>query len=120
MTALFFRTIWEVYSHQQKLIGAVMALQFKKRKAEAIAFGDIVEVPKLDIEKRLRIQHLSLKNATDVKEAIQVMSECFESDGVAEFMKNEMTVIDLARLQAYLIGGEEMVDKIDGAMKDGE
>ena len=53
-----------------------MALEFKKG-LDAIKFGDIVATPKLDVEKRLRLQNIKLENAAGIKEAIGVISECF-------------------------------------------
>lgn len=96
-----------------------MALSFKKNSAEAIQFGDLVVTPKVDIEARLRIQSSQMGNASEVKEAILVISECFgdKKDEVAEFLSNDMTVLDLAKLKAYLVGGADMVERVDSAME---
>lgn len=96
-----------------------MALSFKKNTAEAIQFGDLVVTPKVDIEARLRIQALQMGNANEVKEAILVISECFgdKKDEVAEFLSKDMTVLDLAKLKAYLVGGNDMVERVDSAME---
>lgn len=95
-----------------------MALSFKKNSAEAIAFGDLVATPNVDIEARLRIQGLQMGNANEIKEAILVISECFgdKKDEVAEFLSKDMTVLDLAKLKAYLVGGDDMVERVNSAM----
>lgn len=92
-----------------------MALSFKKNALDAISFGDLVVTPVVDIESRLRIQQIKLGSASEVKEAIAVMSECFadKADEVAKFMSEQMSVVDLAKVQVYLIGGDEMLDKVE-------
>lgn len=122
MSGLFdARTIWEVYS-SQLLKGAVMALSFKKNALEAISFGDLVVSPNVDIESRLRLQQTKLGSASEVMEAIAVMSECFgdKAEAVAKFMKEQMSVVDLAKVQIYLIGGDEMLGKVEKKLDEVE
>lgn len=92
-----------------------MALNFKKSALEAISFGDLVVTPSVDIESRLRIQQTKLGSASEVKEAIAVMAECFgeKAEEVAKFMSEQMSIVDLAKLQVYLVGGDDMLHKVE-------
>lgn len=97
-----------------------MALQFKK--IEAVDFGGVVVEPKIDIESRMRLQQIKLDTPTGVSEAITVISECFGDKGesVKEFIENNMGIVDIAKLQAYLIGGNAMLDKVEKKLEEVE
>ena len=100
-----------------------MGLEFKNN-LEAIRFGDIVAQPSVNIEQRLRLQNLKLSDGAEIDEAITVMSECFGSkaEKVSDYIRNNMTLIEIVQLQAYLVGGQRMLDKINKNMEqsDGE
>lgn len=101
-----------------------MALEFKKG-LDAIKFGDIAVVPKLDVEKRLRLQNIKLEDVTGIKEAVNVISSCFEGkeDEVKAFINEYMGLSDIARLQVYLVGGDSMLEQVDKKIQgvvDGE
>ena len=91
-----------------------MALEFKN-KLEAIDFGGLVVEPKVDIEKRLRLQNIKLDKAEQVKEAITVISECFEdnADAVKQFINENLSIVDIDQLQVYLVGGQKMLDSVN-------
>ena len=95
-----------------------MALEFKD-KLEAIDFGGLVVEPKVDIEKRLRLQNIKLNEANSVKEAIRVISECFGDDKneVKDFIEKNLSLVDIAQLQVYLVGGQKMLDKVNKQME---
>lgn len=98
-----------------------MALEFKKQ-LEAISFGDLVVTPKVDMEKRLRLQSLKLDKADQVKEAINVIAECFSenAEAVKAFINENMSVVELAQLQVYLVGGQDMLDSVNKKLKGDE
>lgn len=101
-----------------------MALEFKKG-LDAIKFGDITVVPKLDVEKRLRLQNIKLEDVAGIKEAVNVISSCFEGneDEVKAFINEYMGLSDIARLQVYLVGGDSMLEQVDKKIQgvvDGE
>lgn len=54
-------------------------------------------------------------NAGDLSHACSVLAECFDekSDEVKAFMERNMSLVDLARLQAYLLGGKTGLDELD-------
>lgn len=91
-----------------------MALEFKN-KLEAIDFGGLVVEPKVDIEKRLRLQNIKLDKADQVKEAITVISECFgeNASAVKDFINTNLSIVDIAQLQVYLVGGQKMLDSVN-------
>lgn len=91
-----------------------MALEFKKG-LEAIDFGGLVVEPQLDVEKRLRLQNIKLDDLASMKEGIKVIASCFgdKSEEVAEFISQYMGIADIARLQVYLVGGDDMLQKVD-------
>ena len=88
-----------------------MALQFNS--IQPVRFGEIEATPKMTTSSRMRVQ--KVKFGGDNIEAMETLAECFgnNSDGVLDFMKKNMTTLDLQRLQAYLIGGESMLDTLD-------
>lgn len=95
-----------------------MALEFNS-KLEAIDFGGLVVEPKVDIEKRLRLQNIKLDKAESVKDAIRVISECFGQDKmeVKDFIEENLSLVDIAQLQVYLVGGQKMLDKVNKQME---
>lgn len=97
-----------------------MALSFKKNSLEAIDFGGLIVQPKVDIESKLRLQGLKLDSPAGVGEAIQVISECFgdDSEKVAGFMRSSFGVVELAQLQAYLVGGDTMLERINKKLEE--
>lgn len=95
-----------------------MALEFKS-KLEAIDFGGLVVEPKVDIEKRLRLQNIKLDKADSVLEAISVISECFgeNAEKVKEYINENLSLVDIAQIQVYLVGGEKMLEKVNKQME---
>lgn len=101
-----------------------MALQFKEG-LDAIQFGGLTVQPKLDVEKRLRLQNIKLDDANGIKEAIKVIASCFDdkANDVEAFINQYMGLNDIARLQVYLVGGDSMLEQVDKKIQgvvDGE
>lgn len=88
-----------------------MALQFNT--IQPVRFGEIEATPKMTTSSRMRVQRVQFGG--DNSEAMETMAECFgnKSDEVLDFMKKNMSTLDLQRLQAYLIGGESMLETLD-------
>lgn len=86
---------------------------------QPVRFGDFTATPKLNQSTRLRIQNLKANTLSD--DVIDQLSAPFgaDSERVAEFIKNNMSMLDVQRLQAYLAGGESMLDSVDEAIKGG-
>lgn len=91
-----------------------MGLKFSK--LEPVQFGDIVVTPEIDEETKLRLYGISFGTLEGVKEGIEVMSSCFKEKSKIEDVKEFMTTMsnyELNQLQAYLMGGQAMLDKLE-------
>ena len=110
-----FRTTLAV-KYYQLLTGAVMALEFNQ--IEAIKFGDIVARPKVDMETKLRLQSAKLSNAAEMAETIELIANACgdKSKEVKEFIEENLGIVDIARIQAYLAGGKTLLDALDKNM----
>lgn len=93
-----------------------MALEFNQ--IEAIKFGDIVVRPKVDMETKLRLQSAKLSNATEMEETIELIANACgdKSKEVKEFIEENLGIVDIARIQAYLAGGQTLLDALDKNM----
>lgn len=89
-----------------------MGLKFKN--IEPVQFGDIVAMPYVDEETKLRLQNINFTTLEGRAEGINLMLSCFKEhkDEIREFMKT-MGAYDLNQLQAYLMGGQALLDKLD-------
>lgn len=89
-----------------------MALSFEK--IEAVRFGDLEAMPRMTQERRMRVGSLKL-NAGDLDHAYSVLADCFDekSEEIKTFMAKNMPVLELTRLQAYLLGGEAGLRELD-------
>lgn len=92
-----------------------MAYAFKK--LEPVAFGDLVVMPKLTAEIKLRIRQFKVTE-TNMDELRDLLSQCFESarEEVKGFMRDNFSDIDYMRLQAYLLDGEKGVADLERRM----
>jgi len=93
-----------------------MALSFNG--LEAVKFGEIVALPTMTAEARLRIQSGNLKSAEGRGKLIKAMADCFGDDSakIADFMTKSMSDYELSLLRAYLVGGETMLDDVRGTI----
>lgn len=89
-----------------------MGLKFEK--IQPVQFGDIVAMPYVDEETKLRLQNINFSTLEGRADAIDLMVSCFKEkkDEIREFMKG-MGVYELNQLQAYLMGGQVLLDKLD-------
>lgn len=89
-------------------------VDLKFEEIKAIQFGSLkVKPKKADAERELRLRALDLSIASGQEEAKGYLSECFEGGHAKEikkFMDDNMTSIQLSVLQAYLIGGKQVVE----------
>lgn len=95
-----------------------MGLQFEK--TQAIGFGDIVAVPHISTELRLRLQKdVRTGTVEELCETKDLLAECFteKRKEIREFM-DDMTIVDLQRLQTYLVGGDTMLQAMETRIND--
>lgn len=95
-----------------------MALKINKLEIEAVIFGDFKAVPHMTREKKLRVSNLKLASGRE-DEIMDVLASCFGDDesAVRDFMEKNMNLTDLARLQTYLLGGDDAVAALDSRME---
>lgn len=87
-----------------------MPLSFKKLKP--VDFEDFQATPQVDTELKLRIQNLKFSTEEQLKQAKDLLAKAFpdHETQVRQFMDdNQMGAISLQELQAYILGGEEML-----------
>jgi len=89
-----------------------MALSFSA--LEAVKFGELVALPTVTAESRLRIQSANFKTAEGREKLINAMAACFKDHvaEVADFMTTQMSNYELSLLQAYLVGGDLMLNDV--------
>ena len=92
-----------------------MAFTFSKRKP--VAFGDLVVNPTLTAELKLRLRQLNI-TGPNLDEARTLLSQCFgdKSEEVKEFIRDNFSDMDYARLQVYLLDGEKGVEDLERRM----
>lgn len=89
-----------------------MPLAFKKIKP--VDFEDFQATPQLNTELKLRVQNLKFASTEQIENAKEVLSSAFpdNKEQVRKFMDdNFMGAIALQELQAYLLGGEDMLNR---------
>jgi hypothetical protein len=88
---------------------------------EPIDFKGRMCEPKIDAEKKLRLNGLKFKTEEDVREADSVLASCFEEDYAKEFIREKLSTDDKIVLRAYLTGGETGLNRLskatDGAIE---
>lgn len=103
-----------------------MGLTFEK--LEAVKFGDFTAQPKGTMELKLRLQTAIKKasnKADNDSEALQELAETLpkffpdKEEDVKRFIEETMTVDGMAVLAAYLIGGQNAVEKATDALNGG-
>lgn len=89
-----------------------MALILKQ--LEPVQFGDFTAQPIVNMENMLRLSQINLQTADGRESAVKVMAECFPKDRerVEQFVAG-LPVMELTRLQAYLIGGQTVLDALE-------
>lgn len=89
-----------------------MALQLKK--LEPVQFGDFSATPKMYAERLLRVSQAKFGTLESHNEALDIMSECFDENQkkVRDFLSS-LPLLELYRLQAYLVGGDEALESLN-------
>lgn len=88
---------------------------------EPIDFKGRLCEPKLDAEKKLRLQTINFETTEKAMQADDVLASCFEEEYAKEFIKTKLSVADKQVLKTYLIGGETGLNNLsratDGAIE---
>ena len=77
--------------------------------------------PKIDAEKKLRLQNISFDTAENIQKADDILASCFEDDFARTFIREKLSVDDKIVLKTYLTGGETGLNRLskatDGAIE---
>lgn len=88
---------------------------------EPIDFKGRMCEPKIDAEKKLRLQAISFETTEKAMQADDVLASCFEDDYAKDFIRNKLSNDDKMVLKTYLISGETGVNRLsratDGAIE---
>lgn len=101
-----------------------MGLKFEK--PQAVQFGEIIAVPKLTTELKLRLQNAlqvdKLKTGDGLDELTQILAKCFpgHTDEVATYIESYMTETDMAKLATFLIAGEDGLKRLSAEQETSE
>lgn len=92
-----------------------MSLYINTQKS--IKFGEESFTPSVNAEQALRLQNAKLMNAEEIEAAKKLIAECFGENKikVAQYLE-QADFYQLALIQAYLVGGDEMVTAIKNKM----
>lgn len=88
---------------------------------EPIDFKGKLCEPKIDAEKKLRLQEISFDTEERVKKADEVLASCFDEEYAKDFIKEKLSTDDKMVLKMYLVGGETGLNRLskatDGAIE---
>lgn len=80
---------------------------------EPIDFKGKMCEPKVDTEARLRLNVIKFGTETEIKEADEVLSSCFDEQYAKDFIRNKLSPDDKEVLRAYLVGGETGLNRLN-------
>ena len=89
---------------------------------EPIDFKGHMCEPKIDAEKKLRLQEISFETEEKARKADEILASCFEEEYAKNFIKEKLSADDKIVLKTYLIGGETGLNRLskatDGAIEE--
>ena len=88
---------------------------------EPIDFKGHLCEPKIDAEKKLRLQNISFETVEKTREADDILASCFDEDFAKSFIREKLSVDDKLVLKTYLASGETGLNRLskatDGAIE---
>lgn len=88
---------------------------------EPIDFKGKMCEPKIDAEKKLRLQEISFETEEKARVADDVLVSCFDDDYAKTFIREKLSIDDKIVLKTYLSGGETGLNRLskatDGAIE---
>lgn len=88
---------------------------------EPIDFKGHMCEPKIDAEKKLRLQEISFETEEKARHADDVLASCFEEDFAKDFIREKLSTDDKTVIKTYLLGGETGLNRLskatDGAIE---
>ena len=82
---------------------------------EPIDFKGRLCEPKIDAEKKLRLNAIKFKTEEDIREADSVLASCFEEEYAKNFIREKLSTDDKVVLRTYLASGETGLNRLSDA-----
>lgn len=79
---------------------------------EPIDFKGKLCEPKVDAEKKLRLQNAKFDTEANIRTADDILASCFDEDYAKEFIREKLSTDDKILLRTYLVGGETAVNRM--------
>ena len=88
---------------------------------EPIDFKGKLCEPKIDAEKKLRLQEISFETEEKARIADDILASCFDEDYAKDFIREKLSTEDKVVLKTYLTSGETGLNRLskatDGAIE---
>lgn len=68
--------------------------------------------PKVDAEKKLRLQNAKFDTEANIRTADDILASCFDDDYAKDFIREKLSTDDKMVIRAYLVGGETAVNRM--------
>ena len=89
---------------------------------EPIDFKGHLCEPKIDAEKKLRLNATKFETTEQIREADDILASCFEDEFARNFIREKLSTDDKVVLKTYLVGGETGLNRLskatDGAIEE--
>lgn len=79
---------------------------------EPIDFKGKLCEPKVDAEKKLRLQNAKFDTEANIRTADDILASCFDEDYAKDFIREKLSTDDKILLRTYLVGGETAVNRM--------
>lgn len=79
---------------------------------EPIDFKGKLCEPKVDAEKKLRLQNAKFDTEANIRTADDILASCFDDDYAKDFIREKLSTDDKILLRTYLVGGETAVNRM--------
>ena len=68
--------------------------------------------PKVDAEKKLRLQNAKFDTEANIRTADDILASCFDDDYAKDFIREKLSTDDKEVIRTYLVGGETAVNRM--------
>lgn len=82
---------------------------------EPIDFKGHMCEPKIDAEKKLRLNTIKFETTEQIREADEILASCFEDEFAKNFIREKLSNDDKMVLKTYLVGGETGLNRLSKA-----
>lgn len=82
---------------------------------EPIEFKGHMCEPKLDTEKKLRLNNIKFDTVEQTREADEILASCFDDEFAKSFIREKLSIDDKLVLKTYLVSGETGLNRLSQA-----